>query len=37
MFAAVGAVIVAIYMIVVRAWEVAIGRSLLAPGQGGMH
>lgn len=37
MVAAAGAVIVAVYMIFVRAWEVAIGRSLLAPGQGGMH
>jgi TRAP-type C4-dicarboxylate transport system permease small subunit len=37
MAAAAGAVIVALYMIVVRACEVAVGRSLLAPRQGGMH
>jgi len=37
MVAAAGAVAVALYMIAVRAWEVAAGRSLLAPGQGGMH
>lgn len=37
MVAAVGAVIVALYMVVVRAFEVAAGRSLLAPGQGGLH